>query len=189
MKTIRYQLEKDIESANASNVDWLKMRFKEVLESDKDFTRKCDYLGLSIASIDDRLQSIDDEIKELRALKDVLKSAKEISLTLGAQIFSDYGISRLEGTRISSITITNPIPSSKLKLTVINDKPLIEAGFYKKVIDTDVLLESYKAGDYVELISQYCTIEMIKESQAKKLKINKRRTTITDLDDTLLEVA
>ena len=189
MKTIRYQLEKDIESANANNSDWLKTKFKEVLESDKDFTRKCDYLGLSIASIDDRIQSIDDEIKELRTLKDMLKNAKEISLTLGAQIFDEYGISRLEGARISSITITNPLPSSKLKLTVINDKPLIEAGFYKKVVDMDALLESYKMGDYVELISQYCSIEIINESQTKKLKINKRRTTASNLDDTLLEVA
>jgi len=36
MNTIRYQLERDIESASVSNRAWLKERFIEVLESDKE---------------------------------------------------------------------------------------------------------------------------------------------------------
>ena len=66
--TNRYQLERDIESVTTSSRYWLKERFKEVLESDKESTRKCDYLGYSILNIDAKLHLLEEEIKELRHL-------------------------------------------------------------------------------------------------------------------------
>lgn len=51
-QTHRYALERDIESVTSNSRSWLKERFKEVLESDKDATRKCDYLGYSILNLD-----------------------------------------------------------------------------------------------------------------------------------------
>ena len=113
---IRYQLEKDIESVNESSALWLKERFIEVLESDKDFTRKCDYFGYSILNLDTKIQSIDEEIKELRLMKEHLKSAKELALQVGAELFSEYGIAKLEGMGISSITLYQPLVQPKLLL-------------------------------------------------------------------------
>ena len=74
--TNRYQLERDIESVTSNSANWLKERFKEVLESDKDASRKCDYLGYSILNLDAKLSLLEEEIKELRHLKEHLGSAK-----------------------------------------------------------------------------------------------------------------
>ena len=102
--THRYQLERDIENATSNNHFWLKERFKEVLESDKDASRKCDYLGYSILNLDAKVHLLEEEIKELRHLKEHLTSAKALALEVGAELFSEYGINKLEGAGISSIS-------------------------------------------------------------------------------------
>jgi len=174
-QTHRYTLERDIESASESNVHWLKERFKEVLESDKDASRKCDYLGYSILGIDSKVQLLEDEIKELRFIKDKLKSAKELALEVGAELFSEYGINKLEGAGISSITLYQPLQSPKLSLTITNEMALIEAGFVKRVVDTEAIKEAYLGGQYLELIHACCEIELHASTSPKRLKINKRR--------------
>jgi len=51
MQTTRYSFEKAIENISDSGMEWLKDQFISILESDKDFTRKADYIGLSLLSI------------------------------------------------------------------------------------------------------------------------------------------
>ena len=174
-QTNRYALERDIESASENNVQWLKERFKEVLESNKESTRKCDYLGYSILGIDAKVQLLEDEIKELRFIKDKLKCAKELALEIGAELFSEYGIAKLEGAGISSITLYQPLQSPKLSLTITNEMALIEAGFVKRVVDTEAIKEAYLSGQYLELIHACCEIELHVSTSSKRLKINKRR--------------
>lgn len=174
-QTHRYALERDIENASESNVQWLKERFKEVLESNKEPSRKCDYLGYSILGIDAKVQLLEDEIKELRFIKDKLKCAKELALEIGAELFSEYGIAKLEGAGISSITLYQPLQSPKLSLTITNEMALIEAGFVKRVVDTEAIKEAYLSGQYLELIHACCEIELHVSTSSKRLKINKRR--------------
>lgn len=175
MNTIRYQLEKDIESATISNRAWLKERFIEVLESDKEVSRKCDYFGYSILGIDARIHTIEEEISELKAIKEKLKAAKEIALEVGAELFSEYGIAKLEGAGISSISVYSPLLHPKLILHVDQPQPLMEAGFVKKVVDVDAIKEAYLRGEYKELIESYCSIALAENTSVKRLRINQRR--------------
>ena len=74
MKTTRYRFEKYLESAGVSeSKEWLVKEFANILESDKDYTTKCDYIAMSILSLDSKIDSIDDEINELKELKSNLK--------------------------------------------------------------------------------------------------------------------
>ena len=57
MKTTRYKFEQMVQSANDKSREWLKDEFRAILESDKDYTRKADYIGFSILSIDTRIQT------------------------------------------------------------------------------------------------------------------------------------
>lgn len=177
--TNRYQLERDIESVTTSSRYWLKERFKEVLESDKESTRKCDYLGYSILNIDAKLTLLDEEIKELRILKEHLKSAKELALEVGAELLGEYGIAKLEGMGISSISVYQPMHQSKLTLSIINETILMEAGFVKRVVDVEAIKEAYLSGQYKELIQSCCAIERHESAHPKRLKINKRRSANT----------
>lgn len=174
--TNRYTLERDIESATQNSRQWLKERFKEVLESDKESTRKCDYLGYSILNLDAKLTLLDEEIKELRHIKEHLKSAKEVALEVGAELLSEYGITKLEGMGISSISVYQPLHTPKLTIAVNNEQALIDAGFVKRVLDLEAIQEAYLGGQYTDLIRTYCQIEQQDNLQQKRLKINKRRS-------------
>ncbi|MGM0519842.1 MAG: hypothetical protein ACQERD_09400 [Campylobacterota bacterium] len=48
MKSTDYRLQKEIQNIKADNQDWFKNYVREVLESDKPYYVKADYIGLSI---------------------------------------------------------------------------------------------------------------------------------------------
>lgn len=189
MKTTRYKFEQTVQSANANSIKWLKDEFRAILESDKDYTRKADYIGFSVLSIDTRIQSIDEEIKELQELKKSLKTAKEIVLQTGAEIFIEYGIDKLDGAGISSITFTGATTTNKQKLIIDNSQALINAGLYKKVVDEDLVMQHYTSDKYAEVIQANACIEVISTPKPAKIKINKRRTSANNEDHTMIEVA
>jgi hypothetical protein len=179
MKTTRYQFERDIEGASSNNADWLKQSFQSILESDKHFTAKADYIGYSILSIDEKVQSLDDQIKELQAIKKRLKEAKEVAVTVGAEIFNTYGIDKLEGTGISSITVTDSKSSTATELIIHDEKALMDLGYYFKVLDTARVIEEFTKADERGRLEEYCDVVLTTSTTASKLKINKRRSANT----------
>ena len=179
MKTTRYQFERDIEGANSNNTDWLKTAFASILESDKHFTAKADYIGYSILSIDEKVQSLDDQIKELQAVKKRLKEAKEIALTIGAEVLIRYGIDKLEGTGISSITLTSSKESVTTELIIHDESALMELGYYYKILDTARVMEEFTKADERGRLEPYCDVAIAKTTTHSKLKVNKRRSANT----------
>ena len=175
MKTTRYRFEQAVQEVKEDSTQWLKDEFKSILESDKDYTRKCDYIGFSIANIDDKVASIDEEIKELQELKKTLKSAKEIALTAGAEVFQSYGIDKLEGAGISSITITKAITKSKSTLEILNEDALIKLGYFTISVDEEAVIEALNMSGDLENISEYARLETVETTSTAKLKVNKRR--------------
>ena len=180
MKTTRYKFEQVIQEVKEDTTEWLTEELRAILVSEKDFTRKCDYIGFSIASLDSKVASLDEEIKELQALKKSLKAAKDITLTTGAKVFSEYGIDKIEGAGISSITVTNPTTKVKQNLEIFNHDELIAAGFYKKVLDEEAVIKAYEGlgsnGDR-DLVQSHSKITIHNIITEAKLKINKRRAT------------
>ena len=175
MKTVRYQFEQVLQQAKPENTDWLKEEFSSILESERDHTRKADYIGFSLLSFDHSIQSIDEEIKELQQLKKRLKEARELALTTGAEVFTQYGIDKLDGAGISSITLTRATTVNKTKLIIENPEALIEAGFYKKVLDEEMIRDLYDNPKYREIIHQYARLEHESVPRPAKLRVNKRR--------------
>jgi hypothetical protein len=179
MKTTRYQFERDIEGANSSNTDWLKTAFASILESDKYFTAKADYIGYSIIGLDEKIQSVDEQIKELQAVKKRLKEAKEIALTVGAEVLTQYGIDKLEGTGISSMTVTQSKSSADTELVILDEAALIELGYYIKVLDTARAMEEFTKADERGRLAPYCDVVITNTTTLPKLKVNKRRSANT----------
>ncbi len=182
MKTTRYKFEQTVQSATAKSIEWLKEEFRAILEADKDYTRKADYIGFSALSIDTRIQSLDEEIKELQQLKKSLKTAKEIVLTTGAEIFTEYGIEKLDGAGISSITLSKATTTDKTKLVIENPEALIEAGFFKKVVDEERVAQCYSDAQYSNIIKAYTYLDVTSTPKPAKLKINKRRAVANNTD-------
>ena len=189
MKTTRYQFEQTVHNATEKSIEWLKEEFRSILEADKDYTRKADYIGFSVLSIDDRIQSLDEEIKELQGLKKRLKTAKEIVLTTGAEIFTEYGIDKLDGAGISSITFTGATTSEKTRLVIDDPDPLIETGLFRKVVDEELVRQYYTTDQYSDVIQANAHIEVISTPKPAKIKINKRRSSVNNTNTAITEVA
>jgi len=179
MKTTRYKFEQVVQEVSQDTAQFLKDEFKSILESDKDFTRKADYIGLSIGSIDKKIASLDEEIKELQSYKKRLKSAKELALTVGAELFKDYGIDKLEGASISSITLTQARTTSKTELAVINEQKLINDGYYKLVLDEEAVIEAFSDDEKKAVVAKYSYLRVNETQTPVRLKVNKRRTSKT----------
>jgi len=188
MKTQRYRFEREIEQVKKESKAWLREEFKAILESDKHYTRKADYIGFSIASIDDKVKSIDEEIKELQQLKKNLKEAKEIAQEVGAEVFAEYGVQKLEGIGISSITINEMKEKTKEILLISNEDKLIELGYFKKVLDEEKVKDALLDADNRQKILAYADIKISKEIIPAKLRINKKRG-VNKTDISLEDVA
>jgi len=176
MKTVNYPLEVAVQNVTYQNKEALVERYKAVLESNKDFMRKCDYICYSISSINTRVKAIDEELEHLIGLKTTLQDAQQIALEAGVEAFDYYGISKLEGSVFKSITVSKPIESNKKRLVVLDEQSLIENGFYKtiKVLDKQKLLDEYADGTYIDFIKQHTRLESVFEKKRASLIINRR---------------
>ena len=86
-----------------------------------------------------------------------------------------YGIEKLEGLRVSSITITPPSTKEKLHLTIYDEMALIKQGYFKVIVDEDGVKKAFGDVDERKLIEAYCSLDVVSEPVLAKLRINKKR--------------
>lgn len=106
MKMTNYRLQTEMENIKPDKQEWFKDYVRQVLESNKPYHAKADYLGLSIQEIQNKIDYLTADIHEMSVLKKSLTSAKTLALIATAEVLEEYGVDRLDGTSISSITIT-----------------------------------------------------------------------------------
>lgn len=191
MKTTNYRLQIEIEHLTpTSQKDWFKNYLKDVLESDKPYYVKSDYIALSFMELDNKLDYLSNEIKTLTSLKKKLAEAKTLGLEIAAQTLKEYGIKKMEGTAISSLTIT---PSKQKTTEVIRIKDpnkVMELGYVKFSVDEKSLKEALKYKEQFEQLDPYIEVSATEETTSALLKINKKRSSNpTNETVELLEVA
>jgi outer membrane murein-binding lipoprotein Lpp len=192
MKSTDYRLQKEIQNIKPDNQEWFKDFVRQVLESDKPYYAKADYLGLSIQELQNKIDYLSEDIKQMQALKKNLSSAKATALEAVASVLKEYGIDRLDGTAISSITITPQKTKVKEELIILDENSLIELGYFKAVIDTDAIMQalevSNKDADSKDDIHRYTQIETSKETTPARIKVNAKRTSVNNQADELLQI-
>jgi hypothetical protein len=173
----RNRLEKLVQDVkeNVSSINFLTDEFRSILESNIEYEKKCDYIGHAILSIENKINQVDEEMEYLKEYKHKLKEAKKLTTTIGAKVFNEYGITKIEGTSISSISLVSATSSTKLDLLDVDEKEFIDQGFYKKVLDKEKIIKSYMDGEYVEFIKQHAVITELVRNNPSRLRVNKRR--------------
>lgn len=177
MKMTNYRLQTEIENIKTDKQEWFKDYVRQVLESNKPYHAKADYLGLSIQEIQNKIDYLSSDIKEMTALKKSLTSAKATALEATAKVLQEeYGIERLEGTSISSITITPQKIKLKETFKVINAEALIKLGFYTVVVDEASVKNAMLTIEGMDLIDAFVEVGVTEEKVAAKIKVNARRS-------------
>jgi hypothetical protein len=189
MKRVDFRLQKEIENIKPNaQQEWFKAYVRQVLESDKPYYAKADYIGLSIQEIDNKIEYLSEDIKEMQVLKKSLSNAKAIALEATADVLKEYGIDRLDGTAISSITITPQKSKLKETLTILDPDALIQLGYFKVVVDEDAVREAMKTLESMDEIDRYTQVEVQKEIIPARLKVNAKRNSQNNQASELLNL-
>jgi hypothetical protein len=176
MKMINYRLQTEMENIKEDNQEWYKNYVRQALESNKPYHAKCDYLGLSIQEIQNKIDYLTADIQEMSVLKKSLSSTKTLALIATAEVLEEYGVDRLDGTSISSITIT----PKKTKLTetfeIINAEALIQLGYYSVVVDEQSVKDAMLSVEGMDEIDAFVKVGVTTEETPARIKVNARRS-------------
>ena len=175
MKTTNYRLQTEIENIKEDKQEWFKSYIREVLESDKPYYVKADYIGLSIQELQNKIDYLAEDIKEMSTLKKQLSTAKAIALEATANVLEEYGINRLEGTAISSITITAPKTKLKESIKILDKDALMQLGYCKVVLDEESIQNAMLTVESMNDIEKFVSVEISKENIPSKIKVNHKR--------------
>ena len=122
MKVTNYRLQTEIEQLSTSNQkNWFEDYLKSLLESDKPYYQKSDYIALCFFELDNKVNYLSSEIKALTAQKKKLEEAKRLGLEITAKTLKSYGIDKMEGTAISSLTPLHRVKRKSIVSITIPD--------------------------------------------------------------------
>jgi hypothetical protein len=180
----KYRLQTELENLKIGNVEWFKSYVRDVLESDKQYFEKADYIAYSINQVQNKIDYINNEIKELQELKKSLATSKELAMEITASVLAEYGIDKLEGASISSITITPEKIKSENVFLIKDEQAVMRLGFVFFSPDYEAIEKTLTTNDgYVcDELSQYVEVSKITTTTQSKIKINNKRNSSTNIN-------
>ena len=192
MELKKYRLQSEMENLKQGNEEWFKDYVGGVLESNKPYFEKADYIAYSINQISNKIDYISNEIKELQDLKKSLNNSKELAMQITASILTnEYGISKLEsGVAISSITVTPEKSKTSQVITIKNEQAVLGLGYVSFIPDYSAIEVDLVKKSKAELkeLMQFIEVNTITEIMPEKIKINnKKAVNSTKSDEIIIE--
>ncbi len=187
---MEYRLQTEMENLKEGNEEWFKDYVRGVLESNKPYFEKADYIAYSINQISNKLDYISNEIKELQELKKFLSNSKELAMQITASILTnEYGISKLEsGVAISSITITPEKSKTSQVITIKNEQAVLGLGYVSFIPDYSAIEVDLANKSKAELkdLMQFIEVNTITEITPQKIKINNKKAVNPQKSDEII---
>ena len=190
MEIKKYRLQTEMENLKEGNEEWFKDYVRGVLEPNKPYFEKADYIAYSINQISNKLDYISNEIKELQELKKFLSNSKELAMQITASILTnEYGISKLEsGVAISSITITPEKSKTSQVITIKNEQAVLGLGYVSFIPDYSAIEVDLANKSKAELkdLMQFIEVNTITEITPQKIKINNKKAVNPQKSDEII---
>lgn len=190
MELKKYRLQTEMENLKEGNVEWFKDYIRGVLESDKPYYEKSDYIAYSINQIVSKIDYITNEIKQFQETKKALTNSKELAMQITASILTkEYGITKLEsGVAISSITVTPEKTKTSQVITITNEQAVLGLGFVSFSPDYVAIEEALKNKSEDELteLMQFIDVNALTVTTPEKIKINNKRAVNLTKDDAVI---
>ncbi len=188
MKTTNYRLQTEIEHLTpTSQREWFKNYVREILESEKPHYQKADYIGLSFQELQNKIDYLASDIKELQQLKKTLSEAKTIAQEATASVLAEYGIDRIDGTAISSLTITPSKIKTKDIFVVTDPHALMALGYTKVTVDEDAVKAAMSTLEGMDEIDKFVEVSVTTEEVPARIRVNTKRGSVNNETSELLE--
>jgi hypothetical protein len=182
MKLTNYALQNQIEYLGENKTN---SHFKEYIQNiledtSKPYYQRCDYVGLSLNELKLKIDSLGKDIQELQALKKKLTSALEIAKELTAEVFINNGIDRIDGTIISSLTISKPTTTTKEFINIKDENKVMGLGFVKFSVDVEAVEKALSTKQGKKELEGLVEVTPITTSSLAKVKVNTKRSSVNN---------
>lgn len=173
------QLEQDLIALHTGNVqarDWFYQSVINILENQNltSFT-KTDQIADAFISLDSKLDYIVEQQRLLASLKKQIEIAKELAKEEVSKALLSFGVTKLEGMKVSSITASKETLKSVAKLQILNEDELLKAGYFKVELDLQAIEEALLSADKREEVQDYADMKIEKVVKGATIRINKRK--------------
>ena len=126
-----------------------------------------------------KLSYLAEEIKTLGSMKNKLQEAKVLGLEIAAEILKEYGIDKMEGTAISSLTIAPSKIKEKETLRIKDPNKVMKLGYVNFIVDEKSVKEAIRHREMFDQLDPYIEVNLEEERVPARLKINKKRSANT----------
>lgn len=130
-----------------------------------------DKIGFALDNIEASKARISEIIKELQATKKALDSQEEIVKIEVSKWLCENGVERIEGDRVSSITVFEKVPSQEV---IIDDEALIDVEYCKLSIDKTKVKQAINDG----IVVAGAHLETVHNENS--IRINRKKVKKTD---------
>lgn len=178
------QLEQDLIALHTGNIQakqWFYKSVINILENQKlsSFT-KADQIADAFISLDSKLDYIVEQQRLLSSLKKQIEIAKEFAKEEVSKALLLFGVTKLEGMKVSSITASKETVKSVAKLEILNEDKLIKAGYFKVELDLQAVEEALLSADKREEVKDYADMKIEKVVKGATIRINKRKSGLSN---------
>lgn len=173
------QLEQDLIALHTGNIqarDWFRQSITNILENPKLTSfYKCDAISEAFISLDAKLQYLKEQQRLLANLKKQIEIAKELAKEEVSKALLSFGVNKLEGMKVSSITASKESVKTVAKLEILDKEALLRAGYFKVELDIPAVEEALLSADKRAEIQDYADMKIEKVVKGATIRINKRK--------------
>lgn len=173
------QLEQDLIALHTGNnqaKQWFYQSVINILENTNlSSFSKCDAISDAFISLDSKLDYIVEQQRLLASLKKQIEIAKELAKEEVSKALLSFGVTKLEGMKVSSITASKETVKSVAKLQILNEDELLKAGYFKVELDLQAVEEALLSADKREEVQDYADMKIEKVVKGATIRINKRK--------------
>lgn len=191
MKLVNYQLQTHIESLSGSkSTQFFTDYVRSILQdTSKPYYRRADYVGLSLQELKEKIDALQEDIKELQQLKKRLSDSFDIARELIATLFVENGIDRIDGNIISSLTLAKESVKTETSIKVLDQEAIMRLGYIKYQPDLEAVKKAVMEKEGMEELGAYVSVETITATTPARVKVNVKRTSAATQADELLRLA
>lgn len=187
MKLLNFKLQTDIERLSPEkSTKNFKEYIKYILENQNaSYFQKCDYVGLSLSEVKNKIDTLSKDIQDLQELKRNLIQALDIAKEITAEVFLENGIDRIDGNVISSLTLLKENIKVREEIKIKDEEALLRLGYIKFSVDMEAIEEGLK-DDRRDEIKDFIEILTTTTITPAKIRINQKRDIKTANSETFL---
>ena len=162
---------------NTENREWFYGTVTSILEDARvPYFTKTDRLSSAFLSIDSKIDYIKDQTKLLQHMKKQLEISRSKAKEEVAKALNAFGIDKLEGVKVSSITTAPATETHKTKIRILDEDALIKAGYFSVVVDEKAVEEALYSADQRHEVAAYIEDTIESNTKPASIRINKRKS-------------